>query len=267
VAAAVFLIAAGALMLNQESLIFFPTRLPADERFSFQRPFVEKFIETRGEKIHALYFPNDRDKGVILYFHGNGGALDTWGEVAEELASFSDYGVLMVDYPGYGKSAGKISSETQLHAIADACFQEASLLAGGPKRVVIFGRSIGTGLATRLAAENPEAAALILETPYLSLRDLAAEHYPWAPLFLLKYQFRSDQFLPKISAPVLILHGTRDEVIPFEQGRRLAQLGKSVTFIEIPGGHHNDLGRYPQYRPAIREFLARRLTPPRDRGN
>jgi pimeloyl-ACP methyl ester carboxylesterase len=161
----------------------------------------------------------------------------------------------MLDYPGYGKSKGGLPSEDGLRDSAAAVYDAAvAEERGDEKRVVVFGRSIGTGLAVRLAAtRNP--GRLILESPYDSLVSLARTLFPWAPGFLVRYPLRSDLDAPKVRCPTLILHGTEDEVIPFEQGRRLAARIPGAIFVPIRGGHHNDLDSFEAWRNALRLFL------------
>lgn len=243
------------LYFCQEYLIFPGTRLANEFTFHFQIPFVEKFINVDGLKIHSLLFEPPESSGLILYFHGNGGSLNGWGDAAAELAEREHMQVWILDYPGYGKSDGKIVSEVQLHRIAQTFLEAAQSLNGQSSNIVLYGRSIGTGLAVKLAAEH-QVRGLILESPYLSLESLAEKSLTWAPLFLLKYKFHSDQWLPQVGCPILILHGDEDEVIPFQQGHQLSQLSNNSKFVQISGGHHNDLSRFPKYWESLDDFVS-----------
>jgi pimeloyl-ACP methyl ester carboxylesterase len=249
-AAALYLFALAALFVFQRKLLFFPERLPADYRFPWGE---ERWI---GD-LHTLFFRGGRDPGgTIVYFHGNAGSLAGWGAVGAELSQSTGFNVWMLDYPGYGKSKGGLASEHRLHQAArslyDAAVQQEN---GDEKRVVLFGRSIGTGLAVRLAAErNP--GRLILESPYDSLVSVARDLFPWVPGFLVRYPLRSDLDAPKTHCPTLILHGTEDEVIPFRQGQRLAARIPGAVFVPVRGGHHNDLDGLPAWRKALALFLA-----------
>ncbi|HEY2029115.1 MAG TPA: alpha/beta hydrolase, partial [Myxococcales bacterium] len=161
-----------------------------------------------------------------------------------------------VDYPGYGKSGGSVPRNEDELQMAGAALYDAALAAehGDERRIVVYGRSLGTAVATRLAAQrNP--AALVLETPFDSLRSLAQRLFPWAPTFLIRYPFRSDLDAAKIRCPTLILHGTADEVVPFAQGARLAKRIPQATFIAIHDGRHNDLSNFPTYWTAVTRFL------------
>lgn len=255
VAFALYVIIGFLLFFAQERLIFMPSRLPLDFKFRFRSVPEERRLEVDGLKIHSLLFKVPDAKGLILYFHGNAGDLSGWGEIAEEIAERTSRNVWIVDYPGYGLSEGKVTSEKQLHDVAATFFREAASLAGGREKVILYGRSIGTGLATKVASEN-KVQAVILESPYLNLRSVAGEKVPWAPLFLLKYRFQSDEWISQVTAPVLIVHGEIDEVIPVTQGEALSKLAKDVKFEVVPNAHHNDLSVYPDYWSALEDFLA-----------
>lgn len=166
------------LFFFQERLIFMPVKLNADYKYDFQAPFEEKTIAFENGELNTLLFRVPQSKGVILYFHGNYGNLASWGEVARELSARTGYSTWTIDYPGYGKSTGAIRSEGQLHAMALKLYEAAKVeLPNSP--VVLYGRSIGTGVATRLASEQP-VQALILESPYYGLKSVAGEVAPWA---------------------------------------------------------------------------------------
>lgn len=263
---AVLALSAYALLLAllwgfQEKLLFHPPAQPmaADFKFPFQLPHEELTVEFEGGSAHAVLAKAKGAKGLILYFHGNAGDLRDWFDLAEDLAVRLRWDVLMVDYPGFGKSAGSIGSEAQLHAMAAAFFLKAKEKAAG-RPLVLFGRSIGSGLAVRLAAEN-ELAALVLETPYLSMESLAGGMFPWVPTAVLRYKLRSDLWMPDVSEPVLILHGDQDELIPHASGLALSRLVKNGRFVTIEGGRHNDLGASDHYWAELGAFLSRLARP------
>jgi hypothetical protein len=212
---AVAILASAAIYSLQEKLIFVAEKTPPAYRYAFHGEFVERWIATGDGKVHSLLFKARNARGVILYFHGNAGSLADWGQVG---------------------------SERQLHEVAKAPWAAAK--ADYPSApIVLYGRSIGSGLAVRLASEK-DPAALILESPYSSLRALARIYYPWAPSLLLKYTLVSNEWLPAVKCPTLVLYGTDDELIPISQGLTLTKLAKLATFAEIPGGHHNDLASF-----------------------
>jgi uncharacterized protein len=245
------------LYLLQERLIFIPSKLPDDYRYGFRQEFEERDLEVRGRRVNSLYFPAPGAPGTILYFHGNAGDLSGWGMVAAELVGRTGWNVWIMDYPGYGKSEGRIRSEEQLHEMAEA-FMERVLFGRRPgEKIVLAGRSIGSGLATRLAARHP-VDGLVLESPYYSLQRLAKENFAWVPGLFLKYRFPSHVWIQQTKAPVLILHGANDNLIPAAHGRELADLAPATAeFVSVAGGGHNDLSMFEDYWTAFSRFLNR----------
>lgn len=252
-----YVLAIGTLWMFQEKLIFIPQSLATDFQYRFGQPFEERWLNLHDSKINTLLFKQPNSPGVILYFHGNAGSLDDWGNVAQDLSSKSGWDVWIVDYPGYGKSEGKISSEDDLNFLATIFWKTADAEYKN-KKIVIYGRSIGTGIATKLASKN-KSAGLILESPYFSLASLAQEKFPWLPISsLLKFKFRSDQWIQSVSSPILILHGANDEIIPMSQGERLSKLSPSVELVTVESGRHNDLGSFPKYWTSLLAWLQAR---------
>ena len=243
----------GIAYVNQERMIFYPTALEPKHKFLLSLPYEEKFTETGHEIMHGLLVKAPNSKGLIVYYHGNGGDMSQWAGVAQEIALRVQWDVWMVDYPGYGKSTGQIESQEQLLNSARKVFAQAKL-EYPQEKIAIFGRSIGSGIAVKLAAEN-SVQGLILETPYLSIARLTQGMYPWIPLFALKYSLMSEEWIAKVQAPILILHGDQDDIIPFEHGKKLAALSSRSTFIQIPEGRHNNLSVYDLYWSSLEIFF------------
>jgi pimeloyl-ACP methyl ester carboxylesterase len=237
---------------NQEKLIFHPERLPADHRFSFPAPFEEVVLDSGGVGIHTLLFPKENSQGVILYFHGNAGALNSWGGVYADFESVP-YDLWIMDYRGFGKSAGTLSGEADLQADAQALFDAAQARYAG-KEMVLYGRSIGTGVASALAAKYPPKM-LILETPYFNFPDLVAELAPWAPSALLRYKLMNNEYLRDQPFPIHLIHGDRDELISASHSARLAELGPHIEFHTIKGAGHNNISAFSRYHALIKEIF------------
>jgi pimeloyl-ACP methyl ester carboxylesterase len=245
------------LYFQQERLLFFPTRLPANYRFSFAQRFEERWITAPdGTRLHGLLFPADSAKGLIFYLHGNGGALDSWGDAAPTYTRLG-YSVFMLDYRGYGKSEGRISSQAQLLADVQAAYQQL-LPEFAESRITILGYSLGTGAAAWLAArQHPQR--LILQAPYLSMRAVARQHYPWVPGFVVRYPLNTAQVLPSVTCPIVIFHGDQDEIIDYPTTLRLQALLKPQDrFITLPGTGHNGLTDNAAYQAEIRHILGGR---------
>jgi len=255
IAVGIVLVLLGIIYGLQDRLIFFPEKLPRHFHFAFKTPFEEVFLKIdAATEINALHFRAKNPKGVLLYFHGNAGSLRTWGYLAEDYLRLN-YDVFMVDYRGFGKSTGS-RTEAALHQ--DAQFAYNYLTKQYPENnIIVFGRSIGTGLAVPVAAQN-KPRALILETPFFNFNDVAKTHYSFLPVtLLLKYNFRSDKWMPKVECPVYIFHGTADNIVPYSSGKKLAELANKnrVKLITIPDGGHNDLSNYRHYQLAMRDIL------------
>ncbi|CAN5668983.1 alpha/beta hydrolase [soil metagenome] len=237
----------------QEKLLFFPQKLTDDFQFQFTNSFEEVNIESpTGSLVNGLFFSADSSKGIIVYFHGNSGSLESWGSVYEDFLPLY-YSLLIIDYAGYGKSKGELSEEN-LFKDAQAVYDFAKSRYSEDK-IIIYGRSIGTGIAAHLASKNMPKH-LVLEAPYFSMKDLSTHIYPFLPSFLLRYLLRTDLFFPQVKCNVTIFHGTDDEVIYPESSAKLRELfkpGDRLFFIK--GGHHNDLKNMDEYRDILLKTL------------
>lgn len=243
----------GCVSCVQEKLLFHPHQLPRDYQYSFDIPFEEINYQVEEDvTINALHFKARDPKGVIYYLHGNAGALDSWGGVAEDFIRLG-YDLLIIDYRSFGKSTGRISEKS---LFSDAQLIYDKLKEKYPEnRIVVYGRSIGTGIAAKIAAQN-SPRMLILETPYYNLRDLVKSLYPAAPAFLLRYSLKTNEYLPEVKCPVYIFHGTEDEVIYYGSSIKLQQFLKSGdTLITIPGGRHNNLDNFDAYHAGLKHAL------------
>lgn len=205
-----------------------------------------------GERLVGLYRPADRGRPTILYFHGNSGTMPRLSRRLRILAA-EGFGVLAPAYRGYGGSSGS-PTEEGLAEDARATFDWLARTAHGAT-VVVYGESLGSGVAVRLAGER-SFAALVLDAPYTSLVDVAAGRYPWVPVrWLMKDQFPSDTRIAGLAVPVLIVHGDADMTVPFRFGERLHALAQEPKrLIRIPGGHHG--GNLEAAWDEVRAFMA-----------
>ncbi len=263
-------LAAAALWWGQERLIFMPTPLPADHRFELPPDVHEAHIDVPGARLHALHLRRPQPDGLVFYLHGNAGNLENWF-VNLDFWRGLNVDLFMLDYRGYGKSSGRIRSEAELLADVQAAWRVVTAAHAG-RPVVLAGRSLGTGLAARLAATLPAAqrpALLLLVSPYRSLQALAATHYPLVPGALLRYPLRSDLAFQALAAapgprpPVLLLHGAQDSLIPSAHSDALAALLPGAQVQHIAGAGHNDLQDYPVYLEAVRDAVRAAVAPQR----
>jgi fermentation-respiration switch protein FrsA (DUF1100 family) len=240
--AAIGYLAVGTIMFfAQRALMYFPESLRTAPAAAGLRQAEEVMLDSGAEKIIAWHVPPRGNKPVVLYFHGNGGALQH--RIARFRKIIADgTGLVGVSYRGYGGSTGQ---PTEAGLIEDARATYAFAAARYPGRIVAWGESLGTGVAIALAAEKP-ISRLILESPYTSTADVAAAQYWFLPArLLMKDQFRSDLRIAHVTAPVLIMHGDADRVIPIGYGQRLFALipGKK-RMVRFPDGGHNDLDEF-----------------------
>lgn len=238
----------------QERFIFKPERLKQDFRFVYDIPFREYFFDVEpGVRINGLHFFREAPHGLILYFHGNTRSIKGWAKYARDFYRFN-YDVVLVDYRGFGKSTGKRSEKDML---SDMQFVYDSLKTQYPEdHMIMYGRSIGSGFATKLASDN-NPRYLILDAPYYSFRKVVERFLPMLPLrWVLRYHLRTDLWIRKVRCHTYILHGTRDWLIPLRHSENLQKLNPAgITLIRIEGGGHNNLPKFDSYHNFIRDIL------------
>ncbi|MFD2725402.1 alpha/beta hydrolase [Hyunsoonleella rubra] len=244
------------LYFMQEKLLFLPSVLPQDYQFESLHSFEEINLKADdGGTLNAIHFKLEAPKGVILYFHGNAGDLSRWGTIAEFFVD-KGYDVLIMDYRNFGKSTGKLS-ETAFYTDAQL-FYDYLKTNYAESDITLYGRSLGTGIATFLASEN-NPKQLVLETPYYSMAHVGKSRYPILPVdTLLKYRFPTFEFIQKVKCPILMFHGTDDGVIPYDSAEKLFQNAPKpqTIFITIKGGNHNNLIEFETYRNAIEDLFS-----------
>ena len=236
------------LWMRQEKLLFAPIVLPADQPLALAGDIHEVAIDVPGARLSALHLRLPQPKGVVFFLHGNAGSLATWF-VNPEYYRRVNFDLFMVDYRGYGKSTGRIESEAQLRADVRAAWETVAAQYAG-RKVVIYGRSLGSGLAAGLAADLSASRApdlTVLVSPYRSMAALAAEHYAWVPQALLRYPMRTDSLIGRIRSPLLLIHGERDPLIAPSHSEALKALAPQATVLRVPGAAHNDLQEFDVY--------------------
>ncbi len=239
----------------QEKFIFKPEKLRQDFVYKYDAPFRELFFDVEeGVRINGLHFHAEKPLGLILYFHGNSRSIKGWAKYAKDFYRYN-YDVVLVDYRGFGKSTGK-RSEKDMYK--DMQFVYDTLAATYPQNhLIIYGRSLGSGFAAKLAADNTPRY-LILDAPYFSFKKTIERFLPILPVkYILRFHLRTDKWLPKVNCHTYILHGTKDWLIPISNSEKLQQLNpRKITLIRITGGKHNNLPVFPEYHNFIRDILA-----------
>lgn len=241
VALMLYAAATAALYLLQDRLFIVNSKFDSSPaQAGLPEAAVQRFKTADNIELTAWLVPGD-GQFLAIYFHGNGGSLPQRTERIRQLNRLG-LSVLAVEYRGFGATAGR-PSERGFARDADAAYAYVRGLGIGPNKIILYGESLGTGVATALATRRA-VAGVILDAPFSSAVDVAADRYWMFPVpLLMKDQFRSDLAISKLDMPVLILHGAQDQVVPIEYGRRLSELGgDNVTFVAIAQAGHVVLG-------------------------
>ena len=257
------MVVVGRLGVLDKFLIYFPEREVLSSPAEHGAAYEDVWIQTRdGPRIHGwLVRPPDVAADfsrAILWLHGNSGNIGNRAAAVAAMSQALGAPVLIIDYRGYGRSEGS-PGEDGLYSDAEAAYEYLSgLTEPAGARVVIFGRSLGAAVAARLATRR-DAEALIIHSPFTSIAEMARRSNPFLPARLLvRARFDTLSIMPTIGMPVLVIHGTGDEIVPVEMGRRVfeAAAGPKRMF-ELEGEGHNEPHHDPAapYYGAIREFL------------
>lgn len=240
----------------QEYFIFKPEKLAPDFAYQYEDPFEELFFEPEpGVTINGLRFFEEGSQGLVIYFHGNTRSIKGWSKYARDFTQHG-YDVLMVDYRGFGKSTGKRSEEALKQDAQHVYNQMRARYGYKEANIVIYGRSLGSGFACKLASSN-KPRMLILDAPYYSFSYVTNRFLPFLPLgFILRFKLRTDLWIRYVRCPIYIIHGTKDWLIPYRSSVRLAKLVPlTARLIPIYGGGHNNLPSFPEYHQKLAEIL------------
>jgi uncharacterized protein len=251
-----YLLALAWLWWRQERLLFQPDPWPAEEPPALAEADVRTvWVDVDGARLHALHLQQPGAHGLVFFLHGNGGNLASWF-VNADFYRRAGYDLFMLDYRGYGRSTGQISSEAQLMDDVRVAWRlVAPMYEGRP--CVVYGRSLGSGLAAQLASEVSPALT-VLVSPYRSMSALAAEQFPWVPGLLLRYPLRTDAVIAGGSGPLWLVHGERDTLIPPAHSEALQQLaGDRARLLRLPDASHNDVQESETYLDGLRAELGR----------
>jgi uncharacterized protein len=255
IAVGVYALIAGFMFFNQRQLLYHPDIKRVDPvALGITGAEVIEIPTPDGEKLVAWYAPAAQGRPTVLFLHGNAGSI------AERPLRFQYYqkagfGVLYLSWRGYGGSTGQ-PSEQGLLVDAEAAYDWLMARGVRPDKLFLVGESLGSGPAVQLAATRP-VAALALEAPYTSMIDVARYHYGWLPVqLLLLDRFDSLDSIGKIRAPLIVLHGDADPVVPFALGKRLFDAApEPKRFVAIPNGTHGSIFEEPTWAQEVAFFL------------
>ena len=245
------------LFYTQEKFLLHPLKLSENHVFKFQQSFKEYNIPLNKEDninlIRFLPVDDSVSKGAVIYFHGNTNNVESY---ASAINIFIDngYEVWMPDYPSFGKSIGVINERSlyemafQIKRFANRFYNDSD--------IIIYGRSLGTGIAANLASSSA-VKAVVLEAPYFSIPDLFSSYLPVYPMSAMsKYKLPTGEFLKDVSSPVIVFHGTNDDVIPLSCSEKLKPcLKPKDKFLVIKDAGHNDLNKSKIYESTILSLL------------
>lgn len=245
-------------LLMQENIIFQPSKEYVSPHESYN--VEELYIKTAdGEDLQSWWVDNKNATDTVLFFHGNGGNLT---DRIFRLGIFKslNLNVLMIDYRGYGKSSGKIKKENDLYLDAEAAWDFLIKEKGiDPKNIIIWGRSVG-GAAAIYLAQGKDIKALIIESSFYSLADIGKKHFPFLPIDeMLRFKFNNGEIIQNVHAPLLFVHSTKDDIIPFSQGEMLySRALEPKKFLKLEKGDHNSdvILSYEDYFKGVKDFLS-----------
>lgn len=240
----------------QEKFLFKAEKLPSDFEFKYPNQKSQEHNLYIGDdiRINGIHFSIPEPKGVILYLKGNSRSIKGWGKFAVDFTRLG-FDVVMVDYRGFGKSVGKRSEKD----IKDDMQKVYEILKKrvDEKYIIIYGRSMGSGFATKLASKN-NPRMLVLESPYYSMTKMAKRYIPFMPASLiLRFPLKTYKWIKYVKCPIKIVHGTSDRLIPFKSSLSLSKINPEVTRLySVIGGGHNDLHTFEEYHRMLEEIIS-----------
>ena len=240
----------------ENKMLFHPVRSD-NEPLPAESPVRDVELRTvDGTTVHARWVPHSDSKGAVLYCPGNAGNLEMRGRAVRELSKALGESSLIFDYPGYGQSEGR-PSESGCYAAADAAYDWLVQSQGVPARtIVVYGESLGGGVAVDLASRRPHRALVLVRT-FTSVPDVAQSLFGWLPVHgLVTNQFDNLAKIALCKQPLFIAHADADQLMPFDHGQRLLEAsGTNATLFTLAGKGHND-PLSPEFYTALRRFLA-----------
>ncbi|RNC90078.1 MAG: alpha/beta hydrolase [Allomuricauda sp.] len=252
----VYILVSLILYFIQDYMFFKPEKLPKDFQFHYDNQITEEYnIETRdGATINGLHFKSENPKGVVFYLKGNSKSIKGWGKFAVDFTRHN-YDVIMVDYRGFGKSTGKRTQKAikrDMQVVYNRIKEKVA-----EKYIILYGRSLGSGFATKLASMN-NPRMLVLDAPYYSLSKVAKKFIPFMPISLIvKFPIPTYKWMKYVNCPIHIIHGTDDRLIPFKSSLKLSRINpEKTTLYSVIGGGHKDLNRFESYHKMLTQILA-----------
>lgn len=239
---------------GQDLFFFRPERLAKTFAYQYPFPFTEvNFDMEDGGMVNALHFRVPNSKGVVFYIKGNSRSIKGWGKFAKDFVG-KGFDFFILDFRGFGKSRGRRTEQILFSDLQHVYKWLADEYGEG--NIVLYGRSLGSGLAARVASWN-RPQMLIMDCPYYSFLYHISRYGFLLPIrWLLRYHIRTDRFIQKVRCPIHIIGGTKDRLIPYRQSEMLKALApEKITLHPIVGAGHNNLPEYPEYHDLLYDIL------------
>jgi uncharacterized protein len=241
-------------IFTQDKFFFHPERLKKDYKFNFPVKFEELNISAADDTVlNGVLFKADSAKGLVFYLHGNGGCIKEFSHIVKTFTN-RKYALFVLDYRGFGKSEGNIENEAELFSDIHIAYDKLKSRYD-EKNIIIYGYSLGSGLAAKLASSN-NPRVLILQAPYYSWIDLFKHRCPVIPTFLVKYKIETDKYITDCKMPIIMFHGDKDPVIYYQSSVKLKKLTKpgDKLFI-LKGMGHGEMTGNQEYLEEMSKIL------------
>jgi pimeloyl-ACP methyl ester carboxylesterase len=245
------------VFLSQDYFLFKPEKLSPEFQFQYDNlDFDEHVLDIKpGVTLSVLHFKAKNPRGIVLYLKGNSRSIKGWGKFAIDFIRYN-HDVIMVDYRGFGKSTGRRSQQgikDDLQLVYDKIKEQVD-----ERFIVIYGRSFGSGFATKLASTN-NPNMLVLDAPYYSMAKTTGRYLPFLPMsWLLKFPIPTYKWIKYVKRPIHIIHGTNDNLIPFKSSINLAEINPTNTELHpVIGGGHNNLHTFESYHEILSQIFAK----------
>jgi pimeloyl-ACP methyl ester carboxylesterase len=241
-------------VFTQERAFFHPEKLNKNYKFNFPEKFEEINIKAADDSVlNGIIFKADSSKGLVFYLHGNGGCIKEFTDIPKTFTDLK-YDLFVLDYRGFGKSDDFIKNEDELYNDIQIAYD---ILKSkyDEKKIIIYGYSLGSGLAAKLASTN-NPKMLIMQAPYYSWTDLFRHRCPVIPTFLVKYKIETNKYITDCKMPIVMFHGDKDNVIYYKSSVKLKKLAKpSDKLFILPGLGHGAISKNKEYLREMQVLL------------
>jgi alpha/beta superfamily hydrolase len=250
----IYLITVVFFIFTQEKFFFHPEKLQKDYNYNFPGKWEEMNIPAADDTVlNGIIFKADSSKGLIFFLHGNSRSLREFIEISKYYTDLN-YDLFVLDYRGFGKSEGSIQNQDQLFSDIQIAYNKLKSRYD-EKNIIIYGYSLGSGLAAKLASTN-NPRLLILQAPYYSWTDLFIHRCPVIPTFLVKYKIETYKYMRECKMPIVIFHGDKDNTVYYGSSVKLMKLAKpGDILITISGWGHTKITSNQQYLKELRKIL------------